>query len=79
LRRYNALEKNQTITIKISEEDKVKPKILTEAIIGGLITGAINFINSELNYKDPSDNKCYGDQFTGSNLPVFSKESGLKR
>ncbi|MCM2285343.1 MAG: hypothetical protein NDI81_11210 [Desulfobacula sp.] len=78
LRRYNALAKNQTVRIKMLGEDLVKPKILSETILGGLITGSISFIDSELDYKDPIENQCYDDKFTGPVLPVFSHESGLQ-
>ncbi|MBT4526293.1 MAG: hypothetical protein HOC24_07040 [Deltaproteobacteria bacterium] len=78
LRRYNALAKNQTIRIKMLGEDLVKPKVLTDTILGGLITGSIRYIDSALDYKDPVENQCYGDKFTGQDLPVFNQESGLQ-
>jgi len=77
LRRYNALAKNQTVRIKMLAEDLVKPKVLTETILGGLITGSIRLIDLELDYKDPLENQCYGDESTGQVLPVFNQESGL--
>ena len=78
LRRYNAFARNQTIRIRLSAEDLVKPKILAETILGGIITGSISYVDSALKYKDPSENQCYGDQSTGPMLPVFSHETGLQ-
>lgn len=78
LSKYNELAKNQTIRVNILGEDLIKPKILTEMILGGLCTGSINLIDSELDYKDPLENQCYGDEFTGEELPVFSKASRLQ-
>ena len=72
LSKYNQLVENEEITIVIKAEDLIKPKVLTETILAGLNSGAIELIRSELYFKDPEEKHSYVLNQEESVLPKFS-------
>lgn len=62
LEKYNQLAAEETITVKILENTLIKPKVLTEAILYGLNSGAIKLVKSELNFEKTIENQNSSDR-----------------
>jgi len=87
LTKYNALADKHCVTVKLREQDLVSPNILIDNILRSLVSGSIRIIKSELQFKNPTENKFYTDKshtlsisdpIRDPRLSVFSDLPGLQ-
>ena len=77
LTKYNTLANEHCVTVKLQEQDLVSPNILIDNILRSLVSGSIQVVKSELQFKDPTENEFYTEKPYNSSISDSVRTPGL--